>query len=68
MAKGKETFPKIAAEATLKKVVMCDTSNLLFHDLTFSPDQYAQLERWRKYNDKIRVTLEQVQGDLPIEE
>jgi len=67
MAKKYDTFPKIAAEATLKKVVMADKANLVFNDLEFSPDQYAQLERWRKNNDKVRVTLEQIQGELPMD-
>jgi hypothetical protein len=64
--KGKdtETFPKIAAEATLKKITMADKANLAFDDLEFSPDQYAQLERWRKYGDKIRITLEQIQANF----
>jgi len=57
-------FPKIAAEAKLKRVVMCERANLVFEDLSFSPDQYAQLERWRKGEDVIRITLEQVQGSL----
>ncbi len=67
MAKKEEkiTFPKIAAEAKLKRIVIADSSNLVFHDLSFSPDQYAQLERWRKGNDTIRLTMEQVQGNLP---
>ena len=67
MAKKKEklTFPKIAAEAKLKKIVIAETTNLVFQDLAFSPDQYAQLERWRKGDDTIRLTMEQVQGDLP---
>lgn len=64
MAKSKPTFPKITVDAKLKKVVMCDKAGLVFDDLQFSPDQYAQLERWRKYDDPIRITLEQVQGDL----
>lgn len=63
-----ETFPKIAAEAKLKKVVMCDKANLVFEDLQFSPDQYAQLERWRKNNDTIRLTIEQIQSELPTKE
>lgn len=67
MAKKVETFPKIAAEATIKKVVMSDKANLVFNDLSFSPDQYAQLERWRKFNEKIRITLEQVEGELSSE-
>jgi len=58
------TFPKIAAEATIKKVTMADKAGLTFDDLEFSPDQYAQLERWRKFGDKIRITLEQIQGIL----
>jgi hypothetical protein len=62
--KESETFPKIAAEAKLKKIVICDKTKLEFEDLQFSPDQYAQLERWRKNNDIIHITLEQVQGDL----
>ncbi len=60
----KVTFPKIATEAKLKKIVMCDTANLVFHDLQFSPEQYATLERWRQYKDKIRITLEQVQANM----
>ena len=68
MAKDKEAFPKIAVQATLKKVVMCDKANLVFDDLEFSPNQYAQLERWRKYKDAIRITLEQVQGELNMEQ
>jgi len=61
---GSETFPKIAAEATIKKVTMADKAGLTFDDLEFSPDQYAQLERWRKFGDRIRLTLEQIQGTL----
>jgi len=41
---------------------MADKAGLAFADLEFSPEQYAQLERWRKYSDKIRITLEQIQG------
>ena len=68
MTKAKtETFPKIAAVAKLKKIVIGDTANLMFHKLQFSPNQYADLERWRKNGDEIRITLEQVQGKLPIE-
>ena len=63
MAK-KDIFPKIAAQATIKKVVMCDKANIVFNDLEFSPDQYAQLERWRCYSDKILITLEQVQSNM----
>lgn len=68
MAKEKEAFPKIVVQATLKKVVMAEKANLAFDDLEFSPNQYAQLERWRKYKDSIRITLEQVQGDLNLEQ
>lgn len=60
----KPRFPKIAVEAKIKKVIMCDTANILFHDLIFSPEQYADLERWRKNGDTVRLTLEQIQGDL----
>jgi len=66
--KDKETFPKIAADAKLKKVVMCEKANLVFEDLQFSPDQYSQLERWRKGEDTIRITLEQIQGDLGFDD
>ena len=65
---GNEVFPKIAVEATIKKVVMADKAGLAFDDLEFSPDQYAQLERWRKYEDKIRLTLEQVQAHIEDEQ
>ena len=66
-AKKKETFPKIAAEAKLKKITIAESTNLVFHDLSFSPDQYAQLERWRKNDEVIHLTLEQTQGDLLAE-
>lgn len=68
MAK-KETFPKIAQEARLKKVIMSDTCNVLFYDLQLAPEQYSQLERWRKNRATIRIRidlrlfLEQVQGE-----
>lgn len=60
----KQTFPKIATIAKLKKITMGDTTNLVFHDLHFEPEQCAALERWRKYGDKIAITLEQVQANM----
>jgi hypothetical protein len=57
-------FPTISVRASLKKIVMADKANLIFEDLSFSPDQYAQLERWRSGGDVIRITLEQIQGTL----
>jgi hypothetical protein len=61
---SKSQFPKIAAEARLKKFVSGDSANLQFADLHFSPDQYAILERWRSNADVIRITLEQIQGEF----
>jgi len=54
--------------ATIKKVTMADKAGLAFDDLEFSPEQYAQLERWRKNSDKISITLEQVQARLDKKE
>ena len=68
MAGKKQTFPKIAAVAKLKKIIIGDTANLIFHKLQFSPNQYGDLERWRKNGDEIRLTLEQVQGELPVDD
>lgn len=62
--KQKDSFPKIAAEVKIKKVVMCDKAQLAFEDLQFSPEQYAQLERWREYKDTVRITIEQIQSNM----
>ena len=62
--KDSEMYPKIRVMASIKKVVMCDKANLVFDDLSFSPEQYSILERWRVFGDKICITLEQVQANI----
>ena len=64
MAK-KDTFPKIAAEGKIKS---CNKKkncvDLRFDDLNFSTGQFERLADWIDNEDNLRLTLEQVQGDL----
>lgn len=67
MANEKETFPKIAGEAKLKQIIVKpDCVDLRFDDLSLSPNQIGDLARWQHNGDKLRMTIEQIQGELPL--
>ena len=62
---AKETYPKVAAEGTVKacnKKKGC--TDLKFDDLNFTGHQFEQLSDWVDQGIKVRVTVQQVEGML----
>ncbi len=62
---GFDENTKTEQEAKLKKFIGCETAALNFENLQFSPEQYAQLARWRENGDTLRLTIEQIQATIP---
>jgi hypothetical protein len=64
----KPTFPKIAATAKVKKCVIGKCADIGFEGLKLAPDQYATVARWLDNEDRVMVTMEQVEAELPFDD
>jgi len=64
MAKeGKETFPMVAAETTIKSCTKKKGCvSVQFNDLDFTGSQFEQISDWIDDDVKLVVTLKQKQG------
>lgn len=69
MAKDKDVFPKVTFDGNVDKLVIdAKGTQAVFKELALTGTQIELLSHWVNDNSShVRVTIEQVQGELDLE-